>query len=637
MNEILFRGAIYFCLLASTNLFHWRPVLSQSQRLREIAILDLSDRNGESDSETFSVEHVVHVAGIPFIKTDDVKHATAYVMVVTSSRFKSSTLYADEKERLTNYVVSGGILVTPNATDPDLYPLLGLSGYRFERARYIMDWQGESNDPTLYWLDDSLEQTISLGRPSYVDVISTRGYAVDQATPLAFFDDGSVAIAKNEYGTGLAYTLGFSFKDMILRNQLNRDYDAERSFSNGFEPTSDTIILFLRGIYEAHVPFAVWKHTSPYKSQATLMITHDVDSQSGMDMMNDFADLENQHGVTATYNITTHYIDDFNDGDYYTPNIPLLRRLLEKNQKIGSHSVGHFLDFGDEERFPEGSAGNTRESYSPYYDGVSTFGGTVYGELEVSKNLLENDLGAVPRTFRTGHLTFNRKQINVLDELGYQYDSSFSANDVLTNFPYICHYDRSFNGGVSNIYEIPMTISDAGKLPITAENWPTRVDLWLSIIAKNAANHAPTVLLIHPNREFKLLAEERLLRNVPDEILIMDMDTFGEYWRRREALTYETSLTDRALTITLSEKSMPLDPRLSLIVNKGDLLSEVIVQTDNGQPVLHQASEWTNSSLLLYDFHVSDTPTAVADPPQFGEDYALLQNYPNPFNPSTTI
>ena len=208
---------------------------------------------------------------------------------------------------------------------------------------------------------------------------------------------------------------------------------------------------------------------------------------------------------------------------------------------------------------------------------------------------------------------------------------------MLTNFPYLCRYDRSFSGEISEIYEIPMTISDAGQLPMTPENWQERVNLWLSIITKNAANHAPTVLLIHPNREFKLLAEEKLLQTVPDEISIVDMDAFGEYWRKREVLTYETSLTDRVVTITLPAKSMPLDPRLSVIVNEGGLLSEVIVQTDTGGPIQYESSEWTNSNLLLYSFRVSDTPTAVAVPRQPIEDYELLRNYPNPFNPSTTI
>jgi len=61
----------------------------------------------------------------------------------------------------------------------------------------------------------------------------------------------------------------------------------------------------------------------------------------------------------------------------------------------------------------------------------------VLGETEVSKLLLEQDFGTMCRSFRAGFLDFNPKLINALDTLGYAFNSTFSANDVLTDFPYL--------------------------------------------------------------------------------------------------------------------------------------------------------------------------------------------------------
>ena len=69
----------------------------------------------------------------------------------------------------------------------------------------------------------------------------------------------------------------FSLKNLIVTNQQNLDYNAHRFYSNGFEPTSDAVMLFVKGIYLAHAPRALWLHTSPYNSKTSLMITHDID------------------------------------------------------------------------------------------------------------------------------------------------------------------------------------------------------------------------------------------------------------------------------------------------------------------------------------------------------------------------
>ncbi|MFQ5651503.1 MAG: T9SS type A sorting domain-containing protein [bacterium] len=573
---------------------------------------------------------------MPFVLTSQVAVAKQHAVIVLTSKTKRATLDAAEKTELKAYVETGGVLVAPNVRDRELYALFGISDQQWAETRHSMTWDMSLNDPALSYFDNPLEQTISFGEMTQSTVITTRSYELDGATALAYFDDGSAAVTRHDYGAGRAYALGFSFSDLIVRNQTDNDYRAERTYSNGFEPTSDVVILFLRGIYTSQVPFASWKHTSPYASQATLIVTHDVDSQSGMDMLSEFANLESQHGIVATYNITTHYMHDKIGKDFYTPNLAQIAGLIAKNQKLASHTVGHFPDWPDEDIFPEGETGLTRETYQPAYDGKTTRGGNVFGEIEVSKNLLEGDFGVVVRTFRTGFLFWNKKQAAVLDSVGYDYDSSRSANDVLTNFPYLLRQNNSFSGKTTNIYEIPNTISDVFMSdPISADNYPSKVAIWYDVILSNAANYAPTVLLIHPNRDFKLLAEEQLLNELPQDILVVDMDTFGDFWRDRVAFTYQSSLANDVLTITIPEENLPVNDMLSIVVDHGRKLAGLVVQKDNGEPVSFWSSSFKSDDLILTLTNVVSSVAAFAAPRN--NDSVLFPTSPNPFNATTVI
>lgn len=570
---------------------------------RAVAVFDNST---DTTSSLFSLEHALKVAGIPYIITKDIGLAVKFSVIITSSTISSTSFNPDERNTLIEWVENGGILVAPGVNTSNFYSVFGISGYNRINTRHTMTWNILSGDPTLSWFDHENEKTISLGNPRYPEVIYTRAYTLNGATPLAFFDDGSVAVTKNRFGSGYAYALGFTFSDLILRNQTNNDYEAQRIYSNGFEPTSDTVFLFLRAIFENHIPFAAWKYTIPDTNRSVLIMTHDACSSAvtSMNYMVLCAQMENQRGIKATYNIVTHYFSDAYLPDFYSNNIDKFRTLINYGHNIGSHSVGHFPDFSSSIIFPEGNPGNTRENYNPYYDGTQTRNGTVYGEIEVSKIVLETDLGVDVKTFRSGHLAFNNKQINVMDNLGYRYDSSFSANDVLTNFPYLSKYDRSFSGMTSNVYEIPITISDV--LDIDTQTYPDVVQQWLSVIEANTNNFAPTTILIHPNRDYKLLAEELLLDNLPQDISVLDMETFGDFWEKRDRFCFITDFSENSgnkkLKILISNDSFPAE-NLTIFIKGGKLLSEITVRDENGRQINFKVSEGTGTSdILIYDF-----------------------------------
>lgn len=621
MKNMLF--CTFFFMLAAGNM------TAQSLN-RSIALFDLTERNSESsDGRAFSTEHILKVAGIPFDFVNDINEAMGYALIVCSSYIDQNTLSTAEKNSLEDYVFNGGILIAPRISDPEILNLFGISSFSESTTNYLVNWNKNLATPIFRWIDEPEEWTISLGATNSGDIFKTYSYGLAHAISLAEYGNGDFAVTQNQFGSGFAYSFGFSWKDVILRSLINRDHEAQRISSNGFEPSMDVIMLMIRAIFTHHIPFSVWKHTSFNNSSSTMMITHDIDTSSALDDMLLFASSENNLGISATYNMTVRYFSDALESAFYYGSTPKLNQLIAKGHSIGAHSVGHFPDFGDSNLFPMGSPGNTPSNYLPSNDGVVTTGGTVYGECEVSKNLLESDLGIDIRIFRTGHLVYNNYLVDVLDDLGYLYNSSYSANEVLTNFPFQNKKGRSFSGDNSNVYELPVSISDVyHEDPITIDNYLEKADSWLNIIAKINANNAPTVLLIHPNRDFKLDAQEYLIAHLPQSIAIQEMGVFGDYWRAREAYSFASLLSENKLTITIPEESLSLNKNISLIVNNGQALDQIILKNEWNALINFSSENWENNDIVVYNIgllDVSDSSLPFYTPMKFNI-------YPNPGN-----
>ncbi len=284
-----------------------------------VGILDLRDRNNENDTRLFGVEQIAIAAGFPYIITRNLDIAEQYGMILSSSDFQTYTFSDNEVDQLRSFVNNGGILVTSNVKDSRFNDIFGISSYTTSRTNYSMNFDMSTNDSTLIWFDDPREQEVILGKQSYPEIIFTRHYRIRTATALAYFENDvqRPAIVMNEYGNGVAYGLGYSLRDVSLRHMLNYDYNAERHFSNSFEPNADVHILFLRSIYTKHGKAKVWKHTSPANSYSTVLVTHDVDSRTDMDTMLIFSEWQRQQGIVADYNITTRYFRDAAMSDFY--------------------------------------------------------------------------------------------------------------------------------------------------------------------------------------------------------------------------------------------------------------------------------------------------------------------------------
>jgi hypothetical protein len=530
------------------------------------------------------------------------------------------------------------VLIAPNMKDPYFAQLFGISSNVSSSSRYSIKFNSFLNDPSFKWLNDTMEQTISLGRATYTAVINSRSYSLSGALSLAKFDDNTIAITKKTEVLGTTYALGFSLKNLIITNQQNLDYNANRIYSNGFEPTSDAIILFIKGIYVSHTKNAVWLHTSPYDSKTSLIITHDIDATSSYDTMQYYSDYENSLGIKASYFFTTHYVDDALLSDFYNLNtIPKIQDVLNKGHVAGSHSVGHFPDFDDESVFPLGNLGNNISSYLPYNFGSgSTTAGSVLGETEVSKKILDSNFGLNIKTFRAGYLCFNDKIINALDTTGYSNSTTLSAADILTNFPFQQHKNRSTSGALSTVWEYPMTISDVfASNPITFANYPQKVAIWLDVIKRNLENNAPNVLLIHPTRIYKLTAEKDLISALPLGVFVTNMDQFADFWQKRNQTSFSSIVSNDSLLITIPSALLPLDPTVSFVINEGQDLDEIKAVDEFGNQIQIIQSPFNTNDVIL---HFATHPVVgIQEFNKVAKDDFYLNAFPNPANNNCKI
>src|SRR5207245_520065 len=133
--------------------------------------------------------------------------------------------------------------------------------------------------------------------------------------------------------------------------------------------------------------------------------------------------------------------------------------------------------------------------------------------------------------FRAGHLRVPFSLPEALKRADYSYDSSFTADDVLTNFPY--DLPLGLYKEDSGIYEFPVTIEDEQKPPLAQ-----RLDAALRVFALNAANGAISVLLIHPTDLEKMSAEQQLLDHLPGDIAVSDMLGYARFWQGRALLDW---------------------------------------------------------------------------------------------------
>ena len=509
------------------------PAIELTVAFPELFPLQIALYWSKPDENPLGIVHSLRQAGVPFFVTRDLAQALRHHLVIIYPGVDGNTFTNQQTHSLNRYVERGGHLFAVNVFAGALKSLFGFRDFVPSRRRYRVDFVVGA-DTVLRYLNRPEEQQVPLGSPKYADIFWTNGYIADAgAAVLAHFEDGTAAVLRKSTGKGNTYLCGVSFHDVLLRNQVNRDYDAQRHYVNAFEPGADAWILLLRAWYESQQPDAVRLGTIPAGQSSALLLSHDVDWENSFAPALDFARMEKSHHASSTFFIQTKYVSDANSRSFFFgKDLADLKQLYEFGFSVGSHSVIHSRGFN---KFELGTGLEAFPAYQPRGTGFDTAtGATVFGEVRISKQLLDGELpGQQTVFFRAGHLRVPPTLPEALARCGYQFDSSFTADDVLTNFPYHLPLDLGFDQD-SGLYEFPVTIEDE-----ESPGLPGRIDKALDVIQANAENGAISVLLIHTNEaQVKLAAEEALLNQLPRSILATDMMSFAHFWRARDRLRW---------------------------------------------------------------------------------------------------
>jgi peptidoglycan/xylan/chitin deacetylase (PgdA/CDA1 family) len=371
-----------------------------------------------------------------------------------------------------------------------------------------------------------------------------------------------------------------SIKETTLIPQIAHSFEAARHFINAFEPSGDVFRLFLRGLYEDTVHPFLLVHTVPGGKKTALSLSHDVDAQESFRNSLEFARMESSLGVHSTFFITTKYFVDKTDVAYYTPaRLEFVREARALGSEIASHSVSHALDF---EKLPLGTSTTDLRFYDTAHP-------TVFGEIRVSKQLLDRDLKQTTNGFRSGYLRYPYGLLGALEKSGYAYDSSVSAQWVLTNFPYFGFRLRNLESERGRIVVVPVTLDDSkGELKtrefLTAETQEEALKVWLDVISANAENNALSCLLLHPtDATYKMNTERRLIQAcLKQDIWVGDLGSVARFWRDR-SLIHPALRTEgagnRSIHLNMAKKDLPSGQTLVMEHSEGNPVPQILDST----------------------------------------------------------
>lgn len=527
-----------------------------------------------------TTESMLDTFRIPRVRVTAPEDLRGFSTALIAGGFSNATLTPAWVDALYRYVEEGGILLAPSPVGSKLHTLFGVSAAEARRDRYRLRFTAD--DPILSYVDHPREREISLGNGEeqfYRQVIWSRGYEAASAAVLGRFDDGSAALTRNYFGRGISYLFGLAWEESVLLPRLGNDWEAQRDFVNAVEPSADVVLLMLRALYGSYAVPGAAIHPIPGGAPTALILSHDVDAQTSFLDSLKFAALEEEFGVTGTFFQNTKTFTNWMDIDYY--NVPenrqAIRELFARGHEIGSHTVAHDPKL-DERRVgsPDASLANYRPAREV----------TLSGEVRVSKQLLERDVpGLRVRSFRAGNLSFHSRLIGVLEDAGYRYDSSFSANDVLTTFPYFALRERSPRSPVSQVIEIPLTLDDSLGF-LTPQTVGEAAARWISVFEANAANDSITVLLNHPSdtreEDHKLQAQRALMERAREMGAWMGSLTgFGDFWRARAAARVRLAQQNGRYVVTLLGVPDPAQSELALELY--NLPEDAVLQLRDGE------------------------------------------------------
>lgn len=473
--------------------------------------------------------------GVPVTVTRDAGDAFQHKVVVVYPYL--SALNASTQAALAAHQREGGAVIAFNGVPAWAEPLFGArsSGTTRTHANLVFD------------KSQGIQGPVELG------CFWTTPYAVKKGTlPLARYDDNGPAVTVNPHTH--AYLMGVDAGGFMgmAENARQSGFGCQghlgiaQHYADHHEPYADRLFIWIASIYRKHQPIAVTVSPVPDNKALAMVLTHDIDTTSAVPLATTYAEWEHTAGYPSTFFVQTKYIRDWEDHAFFNQSaLPALQNLVTLERDIGSHSVAHARNFGS---MPAGTGTETYPGYQPFVQSRdAATGGTVLGELRVSRALLMTLLHVPITAFRPGYLEYPEIVPQALMATGYSFSSNMTASDSLSALPVHLHYSRGPQAELP-VFDFPIAFSDdiSPVLP--------QLSIAVTLASAISREKGEFVLLVHPNVVGEKLAfEQQLVAAVRPYTWFGSIDGYGRFWAARDALQLSvTPVTRTSATITLT-------------------------------------------------------------------------------------
>ncbi|MEL6830916.1 MAG: hypothetical protein AAFO63_12360, partial [Pseudomonadota bacterium] len=204
---------------------------------------------------------------------------------------------------------------------------------------------------------------------------------------------------------------------------------------------------------------------------------------------------------------------------------------------LGSHSVSHPETY---EIFP---GGDGRERYPAYQPGRTAGAGTLFGELRVSKHLLETALEQSIRSYRPGRIETLNALPHLAEAAGYQSISTLYAPDVLTHWPY-----RTTQNGLG------MTQVDVFHYPIgwtdSAPNSRESFEVLTEVLGQYGGVLVAQFTNLNPGLVETQLTDWR--GKFGGRAWVGSLDAFADWWRKRDQVELDVRAVAEGFEVALT-------------------------------------------------------------------------------------
>jgi hypothetical protein len=498
----------------------------------------------DSASSWLGIAHGLKAIGVPFMVTGDIQEALRHKVMMVYPVISGAVLSPEKLQLLAAFPRNGGTLIGVNVLGA-LNEVFGFEEPVPSKQHFEIFMRSDSSELTNEFTDER-EQHISIGnKKKFKETIGTYSYSKPILTPLAVYEDKSAAITQRNYEQGKAFAIGFDIGYLILKGHNNRHEEFNRSRLNDFEPTIDVLLRFIRNIYLANDKDAVIIQTVPYNKNISVVLTHNINTESSLDNALLLADEEKMLGLHSTYFIQTKYIRDMHPFIFKSENDFKKLALLEKaGMDVASLSVSGSPLF---DQFEQGTGTEQYPAYRPYVMAYEkTYGGSIYGEMRISKYLIEHYVpGLNVSSFRSHNLYIPFTYPQSMIATGYRYSSSLSANVSLTHFPFQMNYNREYDDEL-DAFAFPVTQDDEYP-PFTYDRLKPALDL-----ARKIARYGGCYVgQVHPNALGRKV-ERAFVHALKDEAWFGSLKDFGDWWVGRNLVTVDVVHEGGKRTVVLT-------------------------------------------------------------------------------------